>query len=717
MTSSTEQAAAAGALFKDRTGEILPVIKSFEGDLPGLIAKLRDLGLIMSEDGVRAGDEFGDQMDTLNRQLAAVGRTIGEELMPVFTEMAQEVSAWLQANRGEITAWANGIISAFSLIRAGASNLKASLDDLDDFLRTFFEGGTWQDYHDKVAARAESRIISSEQLGFAKEQAAFEREMDRYRREMARLKRISEGSSGGFDDDDAKKKGRVSAGDTRTDRQAYLDFIAELKKLGVAINSGFRTFEQQKRLFESLPKGQAARPGTSDHEFYRGIDLPAGVKQTLLAQAARAAGVVLEKSFVHEGTGTHRHVAFRKGTATGGGEEDLAKELEKEQKDQEKKDKEAADTAIKLERDTMAERLSVFESGQKLRAAAAKDAAYDEALTASELASKLQALEAETRAKRVELLKEYIDFLRQAGPEAIDELLKAETKLKLLEDDIEASRVENFTEQKKRWAEEAKADADKAIRAQEEWEKEQERNEIRASQSVTPIGEELPGLTNPRADEEDDPFFHWTESWKNFFNLIEETAPTLGETLGGVAGILQNAFQGFANAIGNVVQQWVLYGNTGPAVMRKILAAALASIAAEAAVRAIWELALGFATLFFNPAESVAHFTAAALFGSISVGAALAGRAVAGNAFKQQTTASAGASTGSGGGNRSTSAQGGYYSSQGDEVQVRDQGRNTPGIPLRVTVSDDSTWLGKMLKFEIENNTGVRSLIRGVAEA
>lgn len=130
---------------------------------------------------------------------------------------------------------------------------------------------------------------------------------------------------------------------------------------------------------------------------------------------------------------------------------------------------------------------------------------------------------------------------------------------------------------------------------------------------------------------------------KEFASVIEDSIVPLGE-------LLTRTFLQVADAIGQTVQNWVLLGQTGPAVMRKILATALASIAAEATVNAIKELALGFATLFFNPGESAAHFTAAALWGSIAGGAALAGRGVAGDLFKSKSAAGgAGASAGTSG--------------------------------------------------------------------
>lgn len=129
------------------------------------------------------------------------------------------------------------------------------------------------------------------------------------------------------------------------------------------------------------------------------------------------------------------------------------------------------------------------------------------------------------------------------------------------------------------------------------------------------------------------------ENLKEFASVIEGQIVPLGE-------LLKNTFLQVADAIGQTVANWVLLGETGPAVMRKILAQALASIAAEAAVNAIKELALGFATLFFNPAESAAHFTAAGLWGSIAGISAVAGRGVAGDLFKSKSATGGAGTTG-----------------------------------------------------------------------
>lgn len=167
-------------------------------------------------------------------------------------------------------------------------------------------------------------------------------------------------------------------------------------------------------------------------------------------------------------------------------------------------------------------------------------------------------------------------------------------------------------------------------------------------------------------EEEADPLGRFgldTEGLQEFASVIEDSIVPLGE-------LLRNTFLQVADAIGQTVANWVLLGETGPAVMRKILAQALASIAAEAAVNTIKELALGFATLFFNPAESAAHFTAAGLWASIGVGSALAGRAVAGDLFKSK-------SAGGGSGGRGSNGNG--------ELNPLNLARNAgPGAPQQI---------------------------------
>lgn len=192
---------------------------------------------------------------------------------------------------------------------------------------------------------------------------------------------------------------------------------------------------------------------------------------------------------------------------------------------------------------------------------------------------------------------------------------------------------------------------------------------------------------------------------EEFSAISAQIAEQIGNTLAG-------AFNQFANALAQTVANWVLLGETGPAVMRKILAQALASIAAEAAVNAIKELALGFATLFFNPAESAAHFTAAGLWASIGVGSALAGRAVAGDLFKQRSAGAGGSAGGVGSSGELNPLNLARNAGPGSQQQIADQIR-----PIQVQITVNDSKFGKAITAHIVddiNNAGaIREVIAG----
>lgn len=111
-----------------------------------------------------------------------------------------------------------------------------------------------------------------------------------------------------------------------------------------------------------------------------------------------------------------------------------------------------------------------------------------------------------------------------------------------------------------------------------------------------------------------------------------------------------NAFGSMADAMGAAIQAWVLYGAEGGQSIKKVMASILAALAAEAAVKAIFQLAEGFAKLAgFMPGAAALHFKAAAMYGAIAVTAGVAGRALAGNSFSSGAAASGGGAGGSSG--------------------------------------------------------------------
>ena len=147
--------------------------------------------------------------------------------------------------------------------------------------------------------------------------------------------------------------------------------------------------------------------------------------------------------------------------------------------------------------------------------------------------------------------------------------------------------------------------------------------------------------------------------------------------------IFKQAFSSFADGLGQIVQNYVLLGKTGPAVIRRLLAEQLAAISKEAAVNAIKSLALGFMNLFTNPAAAGGYFTAAALWAGIAGGTALVGRAIA-----PSTSSGSGGVSGEGRNDNGTRfiEQGGALRQEPQVILIRAQYQ--PGIIIDRVVED-----------------------------
>jgi hypothetical protein len=136
--------------------DLLPFIDSFDGDLAGLIKRAKDLGVTIDDKAAKAADNFGDQLDTLNAQLAGVGRTIGTELMPVFTDMATDVSNWLSRNQGEVREWGGFFADTLRAIAKDVRLFMLDIEELQDALAKFNPAGSLPlDYEGRARARAQ----------------------------------------------------------------------------------------------------------------------------------------------------------------------------------------------------------------------------------------------------------------------------------------------------------------------------------------------------------------------------------------------------------------------------------------------------------------------------------------------------------------------------------------------------------------------------------
>lgn len=83
--SQTEKTRLAQELFGNRAyQQLMPVLNMEVGAIDELFQSVEDLGLIMSEDAVKAGAAFGDQMDILKQKFTMVKASIISEFFPAF---------------------------------------------------------------------------------------------------------------------------------------------------------------------------------------------------------------------------------------------------------------------------------------------------------------------------------------------------------------------------------------------------------------------------------------------------------------------------------------------------------------------------------------------------------------------------------------------------------------------------------------------------------
>ena len=100
------------------------------------------------------------------------------------------------------------------------------------------------------------------------------------------------------------------------------------------------------------------------------------------------------------------------------------------------------------------------------------------------------------------------------------------------------------------------------------------------------------------------------------------------QVLHNTGSVAQATGEVMGQAMGAAVAAYAMGGQSIAASLQKMAQAEIASIAQRSTVKAIEELAAGFATMFTNPAESGGHFTSAALYGSIAAAATVAGAAM-----------------------------------------------------------------------------------------
>ena len=124
------QAAAASRIFGGAGVKLLPMLKDGSAGLQAFATRARELGLVISEDGVKAGDEFGDTMLDMQLAMTGVRNTIGAAVVPALTELIGKFIEIVVKYRPQIEAFATNF----------AAELPGRIEKLIGFFGDLYDG-------------------------------------------------------------------------------------------------------------------------------------------------------------------------------------------------------------------------------------------------------------------------------------------------------------------------------------------------------------------------------------------------------------------------------------------------------------------------------------------------------------------------------------------------------------------------------------------------
>ena len=124
------QAQAAVKIFGKSATELLPLIRSGSAGLGQMTAEAARLGIVLSDDAVRQGEEFGDVLDTLKFALKGVGNIVGTAVVPELSKMATWLTDTIVKYRPQIEAFATSF----------ARDLPGNIEKITGFLGDLYDG-------------------------------------------------------------------------------------------------------------------------------------------------------------------------------------------------------------------------------------------------------------------------------------------------------------------------------------------------------------------------------------------------------------------------------------------------------------------------------------------------------------------------------------------------------------------------------------------------
>lgn len=106
LPAGAKKSAIAMETFSRSGKDMLKLVDQIDGNLPGFTQKMKELGLTLGDDAVKAADDFKDRVALLDKQFEMLKVRIGLEVLPIVDVFVRSTSKWLTESQKDWNAWA-----------------------------------------------------------------------------------------------------------------------------------------------------------------------------------------------------------------------------------------------------------------------------------------------------------------------------------------------------------------------------------------------------------------------------------------------------------------------------------------------------------------------------------------------------------------------------------------------------------------------------------
>ena len=139
MEDATLRNELANDLFGKSYADLLPLLEEGSDGIRSLKDEAVELGAVISNDNVEAGDKFGDTMDKLNAIFTGIVNEVAIALLPAFQKLAD----WVIANKDKIKEFAENALTKLGDVLGKVADWLGKVIDGDPDAKKAFDNIVW----------------------------------------------------------------------------------------------------------------------------------------------------------------------------------------------------------------------------------------------------------------------------------------------------------------------------------------------------------------------------------------------------------------------------------------------------------------------------------------------------------------------------------------------------------------------------------------------